>query len=224
MPSRLPHVLLNGASGIAVGMATDIPPHNAREVVAACLRLLDDPKLADDAIYEDILGPDFPTDAEIITPRAEIRRMYETGSGSLRLRAVFEVQDGEVVITALPFQVSGSKVLTQIAAQMAGQEAADGRGPARRVRSREPDPPGDRAALEPRRSRGADGAPLRHHRPRAHLPGEPDDDRPRRPAAAVQPARAADRVAAASASRPSAGGSSSATTRCSPGSTSSTAT
>jgi topoisomerase IV subunit A len=122
MPSRLPHVLLNGASGIAVGMATDIPPHNAREVVAACLRLLDDPKLSDDAIHEEILGPDFPTDAEIITPRAEIRRMYETGSGSLRLRAGFEVQDGEVVVTALPFQVSGSKVMAQIAAQMAAKK------------------------------------------------------------------------------------------------------
>jgi topoisomerase-4 subunit A len=122
MPSRLPHVLLNGASGIAVGMATDIPPHNAREVVAACLRLLDDPKLPDDAIYEEILGPDFPTDAEIITPRAEIRRMYETGSGSLRMRAGFEVQDGEVVVTALPFQVSGSKVMTQIAGQMAAKK------------------------------------------------------------------------------------------------------
>jgi topoisomerase-4 subunit A len=122
MPSRLPHVLLNGASGIAVGMATDIPPHNAREVVAACLRLLDDPKLADDAIYEEILGPDFPTDAEIITPRADIRRMYETGSGSLRLRAGFEVQDGEIVVTALPFQVSGSKVITQIAGQMAAKK------------------------------------------------------------------------------------------------------
>ncbi|HEY0512083.1 MAG TPA: DNA topoisomerase IV subunit A [Thermoanaerobaculia bacterium] len=122
MPSRLPHVLLNGASGIAVGMATDIPPHNAREVVAACLRLLDDPKTPDDALYEDILGPDFPTEAELITPRAELRRMYETGSGSLRLRAAFEVQDGEVVVTALPFQVSGSKVLTQIAGQMAAKK------------------------------------------------------------------------------------------------------
>src|SRR3954452_25300750 len=122
MPSRLPHVLLNGASGIAVGMATDIPPHNAREVVAACLRLLDDPKLSDDAIYEEILGPDFPTDAEIITPRSELRKMYETGSGSLRLRAGFEVQDGEVVVTALPFQVSGSKVITQIAGQMAAKK------------------------------------------------------------------------------------------------------
>jgi topoisomerase-4 subunit A len=122
LPSRLPHVLLNGASGIAVGMATDIPPHNAREVVAACLRLLDDPKTADDDIYTDILGPDFPTEAEIITPRAEMRKMYETGSGSLRMRAAFEIEDGEVVVTALPYQVSGSKVITQIAGQMAAKK------------------------------------------------------------------------------------------------------
>ncbi|HKI03692.1 MAG TPA: DNA topoisomerase IV subunit A [Thermoanaerobaculia bacterium] len=118
MPARLPHVLLNGASGIAVGMATDIPPHNVGEVVAACIALLDDPKVADEALYEAILGPDFPTSAEIITSRAEIRRIYETGSGSLRLRAAFEIEDGEIVVTALPYQVSGSKVLTQIAAQM----------------------------------------------------------------------------------------------------------
>jgi topoisomerase IV subunit A len=118
MPARLPHVLLNGASGIAVGMATDIPPHNVGEVVAACIALLDDPKAADEALYEAILGPDFPTSAEIITSRAEIRRIYETGSGSLRMRAAFEIEDGEIVVTALPYQVSGSKVVTQIAAQM----------------------------------------------------------------------------------------------------------
>jgi topoisomerase IV subunit A len=118
LPARLPHVLLNGASGIAVGMATDIPPHNAREVARACVRLLEDPKAPDDAIYGEILGPDYPTDAEIITPREEIRRLYETGSGSIRMRAVWEREDGDVVITALPYQVSGSKVLSQIAAQM----------------------------------------------------------------------------------------------------------
>ena len=118
LPARLPHVLLNGASGIAVGMATDIPPHNVREVVEACIRLLDDKKLPDDDLYNVILGPDFPTAAEIITPRAEMRKIYETGSGSLRLRAAWEVEDGDVVITALPFQVSGTKVQAQIAAQM----------------------------------------------------------------------------------------------------------
>jgi topoisomerase-4 subunit A len=118
LPARLPHVLLNGASGIAVGMATDIPPHNVSEVVAACIRLLENPKLPDEDLYAAILGPDFPTDAEVITPRAEIRKMYETGSGSLRLRAAWEEEDGEIVVTALPYQVSGSKVMTQIANQM----------------------------------------------------------------------------------------------------------
>ncbi len=118
LPSRLPHVLLNGASGIAVGMATDIPPHNASEVVEACVRLLDNPKVSDDELYEPILGPDFPTEAEIITPRPEIRKLYDTGSGSVRMRARYEMEDGDVIITALPFQVSGSKIMTQIAAQM----------------------------------------------------------------------------------------------------------
>src|SRR5262245_25945869 len=118
LPARLPHVLLNGASGIAVGMATDIPPHNVREVVEACIRLLDNKKLADDDLYEAVLGPDFPTAAELITPRAELRKIYETGAGSLRLRAAWEVEDGDVVITALPYQVSGTKVQAQIAAQM----------------------------------------------------------------------------------------------------------
>jgi topoisomerase-4 subunit A len=118
MPSRLPHVLLNGASGIAVGMATDIPPHNVGEVVASCVRLLDNPKLSDDELYEPILGPDFPTDAEIVTPRGEIRKLYEMGSGSIRMRASYEVEDGDILITALPYQVSGNKVMAQIAAQM----------------------------------------------------------------------------------------------------------
>lgn len=118
LPARLPHVLLNGASGIAVGMATDIPPHNVGEVVGACIKLLDNPKTPDEEIYESIRGPDFPNNAEIITPRSEIRRIYETGSGSLRLRAAFEIEDGDIVVTALPFQVSGSKILSQIAAQM----------------------------------------------------------------------------------------------------------
>jgi topoisomerase-4 subunit A len=118
LPARLPHVLLNGASGIAVGMATDIPPHNAREVAAACIQLLDDPKSRDEALWALLPGPDFPTDAEIITPRAELRRISETGSGSLRMRAVWEADHGDVVITALPYQVSGAKVLAQIAAQM----------------------------------------------------------------------------------------------------------
>jgi topoisomerase IV subunit A len=118
LPSRLPHALLNGASGIAVGMATDIPPHNLREVVAACLLLLDDSQAPDDALFDAVPGPDFPTEAEIVTPRAELRKILQTGNGSLRLRATWEREDGDVIVTALPYQVSGSKVLTQIAAQM----------------------------------------------------------------------------------------------------------
>ncbi len=118
LPARLPHVLLNGASGIAVGMATDIPPHNAGEVTAACILLLDNPRAGDEALAEVLPGPDFPTDAEIITPAAELRRMYETGNGSLRMRAVWEVEGIDIIVTALPYQVSGSKVLAQIAAQM----------------------------------------------------------------------------------------------------------
>jgi topoisomerase-4 subunit A len=118
LPARLPHVLLNGASGIAVGMATDIPPHNAREVAEACMLLLDDRRVPDERLWEALPGPDFPTEAEIITPRSEIRKIYETGTGSLRLRAIWEVDGGDIVVTALPFQVSGNKVLGQIAAQM----------------------------------------------------------------------------------------------------------
>ena len=118
LPSRLPHVLLNGASGIAVGMATDIPSHNVREVVGACLELLDNPDATMAQLTKHIKGPDFPTDAEIITPPAEIREMYKSGLGSLRQRAKWEVEDGEIVISALPFQVSGGKVLQQIAQQM----------------------------------------------------------------------------------------------------------
>ncbi len=118
LPSRLPHVLLNGASGIAVGMATDIPSHNAKEIVNACVELLDDPEATLAQLTRHVKGPDFPTEAEIITPPAEIREMYKTGNGSVRQRAKWELEDGDLIITALPFQVSGSKVLQQIAAQM----------------------------------------------------------------------------------------------------------
>jgi len=118
LPSRLPHVLLNGASGIAVGMATDIPSHNLREVVAACIELLDNPEATLAQLTKHIKGPDFPTEAEIITPPAELREMYKTGNGSIRQRAKWEYDDGEIVISALPFMVSGSKVQQQIAQQM----------------------------------------------------------------------------------------------------------
>ncbi len=118
LPARVPNVLLNGGTGIAVGMATDIPPHNLREVVSACIRLLDEPDADLDAICEHIQGPDFPTEAEIITPAEDIRRIYETGNGGLRLRAVWQSDGRDVIVTALPFQVSGSRVLEQIAGQM----------------------------------------------------------------------------------------------------------
>ncbi len=118
LPSRLPNVLLNGSTGIAVGMSTDIPPHNLREVVSACIHLLDDPKATVAELCEHIKGPDYPTDAEIITPAEELRKMYASGNGSVRMRAVWEKENGEIVITALPHQVSPARVLEQIAAQM----------------------------------------------------------------------------------------------------------
>ncbi len=118
LPARVPNLLLNGGSGIAVGMATDIPPHNLREVVAACIHLLDDPEVTTRKLMSHIKGPDLPTGAEIVSPRAELLRMYETGAGSFKARATYTIEDGEIVVDALPFQVSGSKVLEQIANQM----------------------------------------------------------------------------------------------------------
>ena len=118
LPARLPNLLLNGTTGIAVGMATDVPPHNLREVAGACVLLLDQPKATLEDICEHIQGPDYPTDAEIITPRADILKIYQTGRGSVRMRAIYHVDDGDVVVTALPHQVSGAKVIEQIAAQM----------------------------------------------------------------------------------------------------------
>ncbi|MET0328998.1 MAG: DNA topoisomerase IV subunit A, partial [Luteimonas sp.] len=118
MPARLPHLLLNGTTGIAVGMATDVPPHNVNEVVSACVRLLDDPDASVRDLCEHVRGPDYPTSAEIITPAADLLNMYETGHGSVRARATFQKENTNIVITALPHQVSPSKVIEQIAAQM----------------------------------------------------------------------------------------------------------
>ncbi|NKI76119.1 DNA topoisomerase IV subunit A [Dickeya sp. CFBP 2040] len=118
LPARLPNILLNGTTGIAVGMATDIPPHNVREVAAAAMALIDESDTPLEALLRHVQGPDFPTEAEIITPRDEIRKMYESGRGSVRMRAVWKKEDGSVVITALPHQVSGARVLEQIASQM----------------------------------------------------------------------------------------------------------
>ncbi|MDD1648880.1 MAG: DNA topoisomerase IV subunit A [Methylococcaceae bacterium] len=118
LPARLPNVLLNGSTGIAVGMSTDIPPHNLGEVADACIHLLDNPEATLEELCEFIRGPDFTTEAEIITSREDLLRMYRTGYGSVRLRARWEVEDGNIVITALPHQVSGDTVLQNIAAQM----------------------------------------------------------------------------------------------------------
>lgn len=118
LPARLPNILLNGATGIAVGMATDIPPHNLKEVVNACIRLLDEPKTTLAELYEHIQAPDFPTAAEIITSAAEIRKIYQEGQGAIRARAVYKEEKGQLIITALPYQISGAKIIQQIAEQI----------------------------------------------------------------------------------------------------------
>jgi len=118
LPARLPNVLLNGGMGIAVGMATDIPPHNLLEVVSACIHLIENPKASLDDLCQYVPGPDYPTAAEIITPKADLLKIYHTGHGSVRTRACWDKEDGSIVVTALPYQVSGSKILEQIAAQM----------------------------------------------------------------------------------------------------------
>lgn len=118
LPARLPNLLLNGTTGIAVGMSTDVPPHNLNEVASALVHLIDNPKATVAAIMKHIKGPDFPTGGELVSPRADIKQIYDTGSGTLRLRASYKLEDGDIVIDSLPHQVSGSKVLEQIATQM----------------------------------------------------------------------------------------------------------
>ena len=118
LPARLPNLLLNGTTGIAVGMATDIPPHNLREVGNACIHILENPKATIDDLCQFVKGPDYPTEAEIITPAESIKKIYETGNGSLKMRAVHTNENGDIIVTSLPHQVSGAKVLEQIAAQM----------------------------------------------------------------------------------------------------------
>ena len=118
LPAQLPFVLLNGSTGIAVGMATDIPPHNMNEVISACIHVLDKPKATVADVMTHIKAPDFPTDAQIITPVAEMQEVYETGRGSIKARAVYTMEAGEIVVTALPYQSSPAKVLEQIAQQM----------------------------------------------------------------------------------------------------------
>ncbi len=122
LPARLPAVLLNGATGIAVGMATDIPPHNLKEVSAAAVHLLENPKATVEDLCGYIQGPDYPTGGEIITPRADLLAAYRSGNGSVRIRACFEQEGGDIVVTELPYQVSGNKILEQIASQMAARK------------------------------------------------------------------------------------------------------
>jgi topoisomerase IV subunit A len=133
LPARVPNLLLNGGSGIAVGMATDIPPHNLREVVNACVALLDDPDLTTRKLMAHVKGPDLPTGGEIVSPRADLAQMYDTGSGSFRARATYEIEDGEIVIDALPGvgrQGSGADCGADPA-----EETADGGGHPRRIGS-----------------------------------------------------------------------------------------
>ena len=122
LPARLPHILLNGTTGIAVGMATDIPPHNITEVADAAVLLLDNPKAGLDDVLNIIQGPDFPTESEIISPKDDIRKMYETGRGSIKMRATWHKEDGEIIISALPHQSSPSKIIAQIAEQMTAKK------------------------------------------------------------------------------------------------------
>ena len=118
LPARLPNVILNGATGIAVGMATDIPPHNLNEIVDACISLIDSPKSSIEDICQIIQGPDFPTGAEIITPIEEIINIYRSGHGMIRMRATYENENGDIIITSLPYQVSSARVIEQVASQM----------------------------------------------------------------------------------------------------------
>src|SRR3989344_4349932 len=125
LPAKLPNVLLNGGSGIAVGMATDIPPHNINEVVDALVHLLDNPEATLSEICRFVKGPDYPTSAEIVSSPKEIKALYHSGNGSIRMRAVYSIEKDEIVITALPYQVSGSRVLEQIAEQMVAKKLSD---------------------------------------------------------------------------------------------------
>ena len=118
MPARLPNLLLNGTTGIAVGLSTDVPPHNLNEVASAVVHLIDSPNATVAALMKHIKGPDYPTGGELVSPRADIKQIYSSGSGTLRLRASYKFEDGDIIITALPYQISGGKVLEQIATQM----------------------------------------------------------------------------------------------------------
>ena len=118
LPARLPNILLNGTTGIAVGLSTDVPPHNLREVASAVIHLIDNPQATAAHLMKHIKGPDFPTGGELVSPRADIKQIYTKGNGTLRLRASYKQENGDIIINALPYHISGSKILEQIAAQM----------------------------------------------------------------------------------------------------------
>ncbi|MCK3655920.1 DNA topoisomerase IV subunit A [Pasteurellaceae bacterium Macca] len=122
LPARLPHILLNGTMGIAVGMATDIPPHNINELAEASIKLLDNPETTLSELLEVVQGPDYPTSAEIITPKADIAKLYEQGKGSIKMRAVWKKQENEIIITSLPYQASPAKIRDQIATQITSKK------------------------------------------------------------------------------------------------------
>ncbi len=201
LPARLPNLLLNGASGIAVGMATDIPPHNLREIAAACIHLLDEPEATTRALLKHVKGPDLPTGAEIISNRDELVEFYEKGTGSYRARATWEAREGNRRHRDHTAAVPGfgkPRAGTDRAAD-AREEIADGRGHSRRVGSRESNPPGYRATLQSCGHRAVDGAFIRDHRSRAQLSRQHQRDRARRPAAGVRSEGAARRMARVSA-------------------------
>lgn len=122
LPAMLPNILLNGASGIAVGMSTDMPPHNIRDVAAACLATIDNPEISAGELASIIQGPDYPTYGECITSKADMRIMYETGTGSVKLRATYQIEDKNIIIDSLPYQTSSSKIMEQVAAQMVAKK------------------------------------------------------------------------------------------------------
>ncbi len=167
-----------------------IPPHNLREIAAATIHLIDEPSASIAELCEHVKGPDFPTEAEIITPKSELAAMYATGNGSVRCRAIYRKEDGNVVITALPHQVSPSKILQQIDARSRRRRSC------RCSRTIATSPTTARAvsAFEPRRSRRDDDAPVRDDRSREELPHQSQHDRPRRQAAGQEPQAGADRV------------------------------
>ena len=177
LPARLPNLLLNGTSGIAVGMATDIPPHNLREVAAACIHLLEEPEATTAALMKYVKGPDLPTGAEIISPRADLKEFYDKGVGTFKARATWEIEDGNVVITAFPYQVSPTRVQEQIAEQMRAKKLPMVDDLRDESDHENPDASGAGAALQPRRPHRAHEPPVRHHGPRAQLPRQPQHHR-----------------------------------------------